>query len=370
MKTILISFALLLLAASTAMADVRIKDITQVSGVRKNKLTGIGLVVGLNGTGGKSPITRQYVANLLERFGQRNDPFVRERLRTDTQLRTDNASVVVVTAELPIFARPGSRIDVTVAAFDDAKSLQGGELLSTTLKGVDGEVYALAAGPVILGGFSASGDAASVQQNHPTAGRVPNGAIVEETVPYDFAGCESFQLLLHQADFETAKRIVDAVNVAFPETAAAEDAGTVRLLVPPDAQANPVGFLGTVGQLRITPDVAARVVINERTGTVIIGQDVKISKAAITHANLTVITAESPQVSQPAPFSDGETTVVPRTEINVLEDRKPVTVFEETATVGELAQALNALGATPRDLSSIFQQLKEAGALHAELEFR
>jgi flagellar P-ring protein precursor FlgI len=354
--------------ASASTPDVRIKDITDVEGVRENTLTGVGLVTGLAGTGGDSPNTREAASNLIQRFGLRLDPQLRAQLRNDTKQRTDNVSLVVVTAELPVFARPGQRIDVLISAYDDAESLQGGVLVMTPLLGVDDRVYATAAGPLSIGGFSFSGDAATAQKNHPTTGRIPNGAVVEEVVPNDFEDAECINLLLRNASFQTAYRIASAINALAPNTARTINAGTVNVTLPPYVEQ--VSFISQIQDLRITPDVEARVVVNERTGTVSIGQDVRISQVAITHANLSVVTGETPQVSQPLPKSRGETVVVPRTEIDVVEENRPIQVIDQSATVGDLATALNALGVTPRDLSSIFQQLKTMGALHAKLEFQ
>jgi flagellar P-ring protein precursor FlgI len=350
-------------------AEVRIRDITHVEGIRSNQLVGMGLVTGLQGTGSKSPVTRKFALNFMQRFGMRIDPFVQANLENDTRQKTDNLSVVTVTAELPPFARPGSTLDVTVATFDDAASLQGGTLIMTPLFGADGEVYAVASGPVSLGGFSFGGEAARLQKNHPTTGRIPNGAIVElETfTQVDQGGV--VRLLLNQPDFETARRIANSINRRYPLRAHPLDAATVCISTL--AIEEPVTeFMANIGQLKVTPDVPARVVINERTGTVIVGHQVRLSAVLITHANLTISAAESPQVSQPAPFSEGETTIVPRTTIDAFEDIRPLTPLPDTASVGDLAVVLNALGVTPRDLSAIFQQLKESGALHAELEFK
>ncbi len=367
---LLIALACAAIVPRVPAADVRIKDITNVGGVRQNQLTGMGLVVGLNGTGGTTPITRRFAINMLQRFGQRSDPTLRALLETNTQQKTDNISVVVVTAELPAFAREGSRIDVFVSAFDDAESLQGGTLIMTPLLGADGQAYAVASGAVSIGGFSFSGEAASVQKNHPTTGRIPNGAIVELETPTPIGAFGLVTLHLKTPDFETARRITDAINVFTAGCARTVDAAVVEVAVPPEYQTDVPGFLGSIGNLTVTPDVPARVVINERTGTVIVGDQVRLSRVLITHANLAVITAETPQVSQPAPFSDGQTTTVPRTEISVQEEEARVNVIEETATVSDLAAALNSLGVSPRDLSAIFQMLKESGSLHAELEFR
>lgn len=355
----------------TAQLKVRIKDITDIEGVRTNQLTGLGIVTGLNGTGGRSPVTRQFALNMLQQLGVRADPLTRAGIRDNTQERTDNLSVVSVTAELPSFARPGSRVDVLVSAFDDAESLQGGTLIATSLFGLDNKVYAVAAGPISIGGFSFSGAAASVQKNHPTSGRIPSGAIVEERVCAKPIGVDgTFNLMLRQWDYETCRRIVNSINQQWPNTAQILDASTMEVRIPAAYAANAPRFIGMVNSLQVSPDSVARVVINERTGTVVVGADVKLSRVAITHANLSVVTGETPIVSQPAPFSEGETTVVPRTQIDVVEEDSKVNVIGETATVGDLAKALNALGVTPRDLSAIFQQLDEAGALHAKLDMK
>lgn len=348
-------------------STVRVKDISDVEGVRINQLTGMGLVAGLSNTGGKTPNTREFAANLLQNYGLRLDPRMRLILREDTRNKTNNLSLVTVTADLPMFARPGSRIDVLVSAFDDALSLRGGTLVLTPLYGVDGTVYAVASGPVSTGGFSFAGDAASVNQNHPTVGRVASGATVECEVPFQLGRGGSVRLLLRRADFATAQRIAAAIQGIHPGTAVALDSGTVEILVPPNHQTDIVRFLSDIQELPVQPDSVARVVINERTGTVVVGANVRISQVALTHANLSVIASETPIVSQPAPFSDGTTTVVPRTQLDVIDGKRPMQVFEESVTVRDLAAALNALGVTPRDLSSIFQQLHAAGALHAEL---
>jgi flagellar P-ring protein FlgI len=359
-----------LLCHSLANAQVRIKDITSVEGVRTNQLTGLGLVSGLAGTGGRSPITRQLALNFQQRYGLRADSLQRLNAANDTKQKTDNLSVVAVTAQLPVFAKEGSTIDVTVSAWDDAKSLLGGTLMLTPLSGADGCVYAVAQGPISVGGFSFDGQAASVQQNHPTTGRITGGAIVEEAVPYTLGTLGHIRLLLNQADFVTANRVADAINQVFPGVAANDDSGTIKLLIPPEYTHDAIGFLSQVQSLPVQPDTPARVVINERTGTVVVGQQVRISAVAITHANLTVLTTETPQVSQPAPLSQGVTTVVPRSTVDVVQEKRPMYVLPANASVGDLAAALNVLGVTPRDLSAIFQQLHAAGALHAELQFQ
>lgn len=349
---------------------VRIKDVTEVRGDRVNQLTGMGLVSGLNNTGGQSPITRQLALVFEQRLGQRANPGVRVGLDTDITRRTNNLSAVTVTAKLPAFAKEGSEIDVVVAVWDDASSLQGGNLITTPLFGVDGEVYAVAAGPISIGGFSFSGQAGAVTQNHPTTGRIPDGATIELETCTDIGRDGRIQLLLANPDYETASRIAAAINVLAPDTAMAMDPGTVDVLIPDAYMAQPSLWVGRVENLLVSPDTTARVVINERTGTVVIGENVRLSRVLITHANLTVTLSEAPQVSQPNAFSDGQTAVVPRTQLDVSEDGIPVTEVDRNVTVGDLAYALNSLGVAPRDLSSIFQQLKESGALHADLEFK
>jgi flagellar P-ring protein precursor FlgI len=358
------------LSPQMVWAEVRIKDITTIEGVRTNQLVGMGLVTGLSGTGSKSPVTRQFAVNFMQRFGMRVEPGIRLQLQTDTTQKTDNLSVVTVTANLPAFARRGSTLDVMVSTFDDAKSIEGGQLIMTPLFGADGQVYAVASGPISTGGFSFGGEAATVQKNFPTTGRIPEGATVEEETFTNIAPNGCFRLLLRSPDFETARRIAVAINAEEPGIATCLDAAAVNVMVPPQYRDNPAAFAGMIGNLTVMPDNVARVVINERTGTIIIGENVRISSVLITHANLAVTTTEAPQVSQPNAFSNGETVEVPRTNMSVNEEDKRLTEVNSNTTVGELAQALNALGVAPRDLSSILQQLKESGALHAELEFK
>jgi len=278
---------------------------------------------------------------------------------------------VVVTAELPPFAQKGSRIDITVSALDESTSLRGGTLLLTPLTGADGQVYAVAQGALSVGGFSFGGAAASVQQAHPTVGRVPNGAIVEQAVPTHFLQDGAVTLLLDYADFATAERIAAAVQRGAGAQTTVLDAGRVRVDLPKDASRDDaMRTIADLQLLEVQPDTAAVVVINERTGTIVAGQNVSISTVAVSHGNLTVITQEAPQVSQPAPLSTGHTEVVPRTGVHVLESpikEGGLTVLNQGATVSDVARALNLLGASPRDIISIFQALKEAGALHAEL---
>jgi flagellar P-ring protein FlgI len=357
-------------SSNVRAAEIRIKDLADVEGADDNQLTGIGLVVGLNNTGGKSPITRRFAMNLIQNFDIRVPPEVRAMIRTDTREKTNNMSVVIVSARLPAFRRVGSKIDVSVSAFDDAISLTGGYLVMTPLTGVDKEVYALADGNVSVDSFVAGGQAATVQKNHPTSGRITNGAIVQREVCTTLVKDGAIRLMLREPDYETASRMVTVINQWSPTTCRALDPATVELTLGPAHRHDLMSFIAQVGALRVQPDVRAKVVINERTGTIVVGENVRLSHVLITHANLAIFTKESPEVSQPAPFSDGETTVVPRTEVNAVEEDTPIHEIEETATVADLAAALNALGVAPRDLGVIFQQLRDSGALHADLEFK
>jgi flagellar P-ring protein precursor FlgI len=358
------------MVSSLPASDIRIKDLTHIDGIRDNNLVGLGLVVGLNNTGGKSPITRRLVTNMVQQFGIRLDPDIRAKLRLDTREKTNNVAVVSVTAVLPAFRRPGQKIDVLVSAIDDSTSLAGGQLLQTPLFGADDEVYAVAQGAISVDAFTAGGAGAKVQKNYPNTGRITDGANVELSVATDYMRDGRARFLLRQPDFETAARLVRAVNETIPDCCRALDPGTIEVQIPHDRMLDPTSFLADVGAIRVSPDTRAVVVINERTGTIVIGENVRLSRALVTHANLAIFTKETPQVSQPNPLSQGQTTVVPRTQIDVVEEDRPITDLQETATVGDLAQALNALGVPPRDLGVIFQQLKDSGALHADLEFK
>lgn len=348
---------------------VRIKDITQLAGEHPNQISGLGLVVGLAGTGGSSPTTRMIALQVLQKMGNRADPLLRENIQR-SQEKTDNMSVVIVYAMLPPHAKPGQKIDVTVSAFDNAKSLNGGVLVFAELLGADEEVYAIAGGPVSTNGGNFGGIAANVVKNHPTTGRIPLGGVVEAAVPCTLFEAGIFKLLLMYPQYSTAQNISKAINLYSPGCSAVVDPATVAVRLPADAVADPFRFIAECQELSVEPGRVARVVINERTGTVVIGSDVKLSQVAITHGNLIVTTVESPEVSQPNPLSGGETTVVPRTSENVTEQSAVISVLDQNVTVGDLAASLNALGVSPRDLSSIFQMLKECGALHAELELK
>lgn len=363
--TVLAGLAALLVVLPRGEAGVRVKDITDLEGARGNQLYGFGLIVGLSGSGSRSLFTQQVAADMLQRMNVTAQIFT--NLPSDNVLRSANIAAVMVTAEIGPFARKGSRIDVTVSALDDSQSLHGGTLILTPVRGVDGEVYAVAQGPVSVGGFLFSGQAASVQKNHPTVGRIASGAIVEREARGEVVCQGQLRLLLKQPDYTTARAITKAVNERYPGAAATLDAGTVQIAAMGHKSGNVAGFVDEIGHLEVSPDTPARVVINERTGTIVAGEQVKVSSVALAHGSLTILTTEEPRVSQPAPLSEGKTVVVPRTKVGVGEQPGGVRVVPRSVTVAELARALNALGATPRDLISIFQALKQAGALHAEI---
>ena len=346
-----------------AAAVSRIKDIADFEGVRENQLVGYGIVVGLNGTGDdleSAVFTRESLIGMLERLG------VNAR---DEDLETDNVAAVMVTATLPPFARQGAEIDVTISALGDASSLQGGTLLVTPMIGADGEVYAVAQGQVTIGGFSATGAAESVLRGVPTSGRIARGAIVEREVPFDLAGLQTVNIALRNPDFTTARRIADAVNTQFGrEVAYPQDSGTVVLNVSMGG-GDPAALLTDVESLPIDPDLPAKVVIDENTGVIVMGDTVRISKVAVAQGNLTIRITETPQVSQPNPFSNtGVTVVVPRTNVEVQEDGdRKLAVIDPGVTLEELVAGLTSLGVSPRDMISILQTIKTAGALQAEL---
>lgn len=365
-KACLLAAAVLsLLLPLPTQASVRIKDITTVEGVRENMLIGYGLVVGLKGTGDSltnSPFTEQSIKGMLERMG------VNTR---DANMKTKNVAAVMVTGTLPPFASQGSRVDVTVSAMGDAKDLMGGTLLVTPLMGADGEVYAVAQGQLAVGGFAAEGAAQSVSKGVPTSARIANGALVEREVAFELASLHEMRLSLRNPDITTAQRVAEVINSNVgPGVARAVDSSGVMLTPPAAMKGNPVAFLTWVEQLRVEPDQYARVVIDEQSGIIVMGADVRISKVAIAQGNLTVTVTETPQVSQPDPFSTGGTTeVVPRTEITVDEGGdKKLAVLNEAPTLQELVSGLNALGIGPRDMITILQAIKAAGALQADLE--
>tara|TARA_B100000212_G_scaffold152260_1_gene114669 strand:+ start:1816 stop:2961 length:1146 start_codon:yes stop_codon:yes gene_type:complete len=346
-------------------AQTRIKDIVDFEGVRENMLIGYGLVVGLNGTGdtlSSSIFTRESLVGMLERLG------VNAR---DDSLKTDNVAAVMVTATLPPFAKQGTRIDLSLSAIGDADSLLGGTLLVTPLVGADGEVYAVAQGPVAVGGVSAGGAGAEVSKGVPTNGRIASGAIIEREISFDLQGLDTLRISLRNPDFTTARRIAQAINsfVGGP-IAQSRDSATVALVVPDNYRGKMVALITDIEQLRVTPDISAKVVIDEQTGIIVMGENVRISTVAIAQGNLTIRITETPQVSQPLPFSEeGETVTVPRTQIEIDEDEdKRLSVLSNSVTLQELVDGLNALGIGPRDMISILQAIKAAGALQAEIE--
>lgn len=369
-KNIQKSFAFLTAAAvlvfsSQAFASSRIKDISDIEGVRENYLIGYGLVVGLNGTGdsiSSMAFTEESLIGMLERLG------VNTR---DGKIKTKNVAAVMVTGSLPAFARQGTRIDVSISALGDAKSLQGGTLLVTPMLGADGEVYAIAQGQVAIAGFSAQGDAQSIVKGVPTSGRIANGGIIEREILFDFANQKSIKLALRNPDFTTASRITDAINSYLGSVAATTvDSGTVSLNLDRARREDLIQMLTDIEQLRIQPDQVAKVIIDEKSGIIVIGENVRINPIAIAQGNLTIRITETPQVSQPAPFSTtGQTVTVPRTDIQVDEQSgNKLNILKSGVSLQELVDGLNALGVGPRDMISILQAVKAAGALQAEIE--
>jgi len=345
----------------TEAGAVRIKDIASFAGVRNNELVGYGLVVGLSGTGDKtgSKFTMQSMVNMLEKMGV---------AVSRSELKPKNVAAVMVTAKMPVSSKPGSRLDVTVSSLGDASSLLGGVLLLTPLKGVDGEVYALAQGAMALGGISVQGEAASAQKNITTVASIPNGAVVERSVPFKFNQLDRMTLHMNMADFTTTMDVVRKINQALgAELARASDISTVVFDIPSEFQGNLVPLMATVENLEITPDGKARVVVDEKTGTVVLGRSVRLSKVAVAHGNLQIVVSEGADVAQPAAFGTGETVVTPTTDVGVQEENRRL-VLMEGATLQELVDGLNSIGATPRDVISILKTLKVAGALHADLE--
>ncbi|MDD2765212.1 MAG: flagellar basal body P-ring protein FlgI [Opitutaceae bacterium] len=351
-----------LLGSRPARAE-RIKDITMLEGGRENQLVGYGLVVGLAGDGDSNAATTlRSVANVLQRFGL--------SVPSD-QVKVKNAAAVMITADIAAFLRPGARIDVAVASLGDAKSLQGGVLLQTPLMGADGRVYAVAQGPVAVGGFlggTGGPGGATVQKNHPTVGTISNGAIVEREVPAVFVTQQRLHLLLRNPDFTSAARVAAAINAVYPGAGEAGDAATVAVRVPAQFQNYPVEFMAALGAIDVTPDSVARVVINERTGTIVATSTVRVSQVAVSHGSLTITVTSSLGVSQPNAFSrGGQTAVVRGTDTTVDEVKGGFTVVDNYPTIDRLATALNALGVSTREMTAIFQTLKRSGALQAEL---
>ncbi|WP_439514718.1 flagellar basal body P-ring protein FlgI [Oceanibaculum nanhaiense] len=357
--------AFLMAGLQPAAANSRIKDIASFEGVRDNILVGYGLVVGLNGTGDdltKSVFTRESLVGMLVRLG------VNAR---DNGLEVDNIAAVMVTATLPPYARQGTRIDVNISTIGDASNLLGGTLLVTPLIAADGEVYAVAQGPVAASGFSAQGAAASITRGVPTAGRISNGGIVEREIDFQMTQLESVKISLRNPDFTTSRRVAQAINAFLGQPIAQPlDPATVRMALPQEYANNAVGLITDIEQLRVSPDYIAKVVIDEKSGVIVMGENVRISTVAIAQGNLTIRITETPQVSQPNPFSEGgETVVVPRTQIEIDEDQdRRLTVLPSGVTLQELVDGLNALGVGPRDMIAILQAIKASGALQAEIE--
>lgn len=366
-----ICFVLMVAIISTWVVTVpseaaRIKDLVNVNGVRANKMIGFGLVIGLANTGDQATnvfFSIQTMVNLLQKLGV---TVPQDRVN---QLQFKNAATVMVTSELPAFARHGDRIDVVVSSMCDSRSLQGGTLLMTPLKGADSITYAVAQGPVSIGGFSIQGQAQDIQKNHPNVGRVAGGAIVEKELPDFFNSRKEISLSLKTTDFTTGSRVAKAINFKMKDVFAEPiDGRTIRVKVPKFYINNVSGFVTKIETLEVEPDSVAKVIIDERTGTVVMGENVRISTVAVAHGNLFVQITETPEVAQPAPLSRGQTAVVPRTNITVEEQDERLVIVPNGVGIGEVVTALNAIGVTPRDLIAILQAIKASGSLHAELE--
>jgi flagellar P-ring protein precursor FlgI len=358
-----LAFAVWHLALGTALQASRVKDLSLVEGGRDNQLVGYGLVVGLAGDGdSNAAATLRSVANVLQRYGLSLNP---------TDIKAKNAAAVMITAEISAFLKPGARIDVNVASMGDAKSLQGGVLLQTPLLGADGRVYAVAQGPVAIGGFiggTGGAGGATVTKNHPTVGNISSGAIVEREIPATFVRDNVVRLLLHNPDFTSAARMADAINTQWSGIANPIDAATIAVTLPPAYRGRDVAFLAELGQVETSPDTLARIVINERTGTIVATSTVRLSQVAIAHGSLTITVTSNVGVSQPSAFNNsGQTTAVQSTQTNVNEVKGGFSILHDEPTVEHLAAALNALGVSTREMMAIFQTLKRSGALQAEL---
>ncbi|MEW5724670.1 MAG: flagellar basal body P-ring protein FlgI [Thermodesulfobacteriota bacterium] len=355
--------AVLIAAPASPAWAIRLKDIATFEGVRPNQIIGYGLVVGLNGTGDKAgtTFTVQSLTSMLKRMG------ITVPAR---QVRVKNVAAVMVTADLPPFVKPGSEIDVLVSSMGDASSLQGGTLLATPLKALDGKIYALAQGPVSIGGFAVTGEAGVTQKNHPTVGRIVQGATVEREVPIRWQGKEEMTIKLGQPDFTTAARAAELINRRLAGSGAQPlDASTIKFTVPPAYRDNLAVLVAEIENIEVEPDTVAKVIIDERTGTVVVGENVRLSTVAVAHGNLSIQIRETAQVSQPGPLAPpgAQTVVIPQTEIQIEEGAEKLLLIESGPTINDVVKALNAIGATPRDLIMIFQAIKAAGALHAEL---
>ena len=381
-KNVLLIVLLISVFVPSAGYSARIKDITSIKGIRQNQLLGYGLIIGLNGTGDKggTKFTIQGLVNMLEHMGVHVDP---------DEVKVKNVAAVVVSAKLPPFARIGKKIDVTLSSIGDAKSLQGGTLLLTPLKGVDGKVYALAQGPVSIGGYSAGGAAGGgVTKNHPTVGKISGGANIEKEIPLSIMSKNEMTIMLNNPDFNTADRAAKAINLRIGENVAeAIDPGTLKFRIPEKFQNNVVNLIAQIGEIQVEPDSIAKVIVNEKTGTVVVGENVRIQKVAVAHGNLSINIKENKNVSQPQPFAPsgagvapqqmrdgtvvapgGSTVVTSESQVAVAEENSRLLLIPKGRTIGELVNALNAIGVTPRDLITILQAIKAAGALQGELE--
>lgn len=365
-KAFFVAALLLFHSVGANAAPIRLKDLVEFDGVRSNDLIGYGLVVGLNGTGDglrNSPFTEEIMTNILERLGVNV---------TGEQFRPKNVATVMVTASLPPFARAGSRIDITVSAIGDANSLLGGTLVMTPLSAADAEIYAVAQGTILAGGASATGDGASVVQGVPTSGVIPSGATIEREVEFDFASLTTLRLALRTADFTTAGRIESAINTSFGrQVALMLDSGTVELNIAATKMASPAHALGRIENILVEPERKARVVVDQRSGTIVLGEDVRISRVAVSQGNLTLRIEEAPLVAQPNPFAPGETVVVPRTNATITDEPGiGLADVREGTSLSQVISGLNALGVAPRDMIDILKSIKASGALHAEFVVR
>jgi flagellar P-ring protein precursor FlgI len=362
----MLSLAISAAFACEAAGSARVKDLVMVAGANENQLVGYGLAVGLAGDGDKNPLyTVQSMANMLQRFGM-NIPAA--------SLQSKNVAAVIVTADIPAFAKPGSRLNVTISSLGDAKSLQGAVLIETPLLGADGKVYAIAQGAASVGGFSAGGGGgggASVTKNHPTVAKIPDGALVLKEIPATIIREQSLELILRDPDFTSAARLAAAINETFPGSATALDKMSVRVMLPEGMTNSPVEFISRLEPIEVTPDTTAKIIINERTGTIVANSRIRIARCAVSHGNLTINIASTLNVSQPNALSQtGTTTTTPSTSTKVTESKSALIPLEEMPSIESVAKALNSLGVTPRDMMAIFQQMKEAGVLQAELLLR
>ncbi len=361
---LMLQIGVYLLGFCPAASAARLKDIASLKGSRSNQLVGYGLVVGLNGTGDGvgTKFTVQSLVNMMERLGVHVDK---------DQVKVSNVAAVMLTANLPPFAKVGTKVDVLISSVGDAKSLQGGTLLMSPLRGVDNQIYALAQGPLLVGGFASSGaSGGGVSKNHPTVGNIPNGASVEKEIPFDFQQLDDLVIALNQPDFTTATRVATVIGQNLKDVKAfPSDAGTIRISLTEEQKTRVVSLVASLEQLQIELDSRAKIVLNERTGTVVIGENVRISAVAIAHGNLSVQIKEEKNVSQPSPFSSGgQTAVTPESKVEVKEEDKRLILMSGGTTLGDLVKALNAVGVSPRDLITVFQAIKASGALQADLE--